>query len=95
MSEETSPGAMLATRMEDLGLGFMAASVESFLSDQSHRESTLAKSLRDLLDIEYFARKERTARTRLKLSGMPQSKRIEDFDLGWLKGGLTRVSARP
>ncbi len=90
MSGETSQGTLLANRMEELGLGFMAASVETFLSDQSHKEATLVESLRDLLDIEYFARKERTARTRLKLSGMPQSKRLDEFDLSWLKGGLTR-----
>ena len=90
MSDVNSPGNLLAARMEELGLGFMAASVESFLCDQSHRDATLADSLKDLLDIEYFARKERTARTRLKLSGMPQAKRLEDFDLAWLKGGLTR-----
>jgi len=90
MSESTSPVAVLASRMEDLGLTFMAASLESFLSDQSRTESTLAESLNELLNIEISARKERTARTRLKLSGIPQVKRLEDFDLGWLKGGLTR-----
>jgi len=90
MSDGNSPGNLLAARMEELGLGFMAASIESFLCDQSHKDATLADSLKDLLDIEYFARKERTARTRLKLSGMPQAKRLEDFDLSWLKGGLTR-----
>ena len=30
------------------------------------------------------------ARTRLKVSGIPQHKRLEDFDLDWLKGGLTQ-----
>jgi DNA replication protein DnaC len=90
MSESTSPVAVLASRMEYLGLSFMAASLESFLSDQSRSESTLAQSLNELLDIEVSARKERTARTRLKLSGIPQAKRLEDFDLGWLKGGRTR-----
>jgi DNA replication protein DnaC len=90
MNSETSPEAMLASRMDELGLSFMAAGIESFLSEQSHKDCTLAESLRDLLDIEYLARKERTARTRLKLSGIPQAKRLEDFDLSWLKGGLTR-----
>ena len=48
------------------------------------------ESIRVLVDLEYVTRKERTARTRLKLSGMPQSKRLEDFELSWLKGGLPR-----
>ena len=90
MSGPSISTAALASRMDDLGLGFMAASVESFLSDQSHKDATLAESIGELLEIEYSARKERTARTRLKLSGMPQSKRLDDFDLSWLKGGLTK-----
>ena len=46
-------------------------------------------SIRELVDVEYTSRMERMARTRLKLSGMPNYKRLDDFDLGWLKGGLT------
>ena len=34
--------------------------------------------------------KERMARTRLNVSGIPVHKRLEDFDLSWLKGGLTQ-----
>jgi len=34
---------------------------------------------------------ERMAKTRLKLSGFPQYKKLVDFDLGWLKGGLPAV----
>jgi hypothetical protein len=46
----------LAHRMEELGLSFMAANLESFLSDQSRKEQTLMDSLFALLDIEYCAR---------------------------------------
>lgn len=77
-------------RMEDLGLSFMAAGFDSFLSDQSRRENTLLEVLSDLVDLEYHPRKERMARTRLKVSGIPQHKKLDDFDLNWLKGGLTR-----
>jgi DNA replication protein DnaC len=88
---ETGLGiSALASRMEELGLVFMASGLESFVSDQARSETTLLESIRVLVDLEYVARKERTARTRLKLSGMPQSKRLEDFDLSWLKGGLPR-----
>ena len=88
---ETGLGiAALASRMEELGLVFMASGLESFVADQARAETTLVESIRALVDLEYLARKERTARTRLKLSGMPQSKRLEDFDLSWLKGGLPR-----
>lgn len=90
MNREPSATGFLANRMEELGLTFMAASLESFLSEQAGKACTLTESLSALLAIEYGARKERTARTRLKLSGMPQTKCFEDFDLSWLKGGLTR-----
>ena len=80
----------LTERMQDLGLPFIAASFESFLSEQSRKECSLAESIASLIDIEYSARKERTARTRIKLSGMPQLKMLGDFDLSWLKGGLTQ-----
>jgi DNA replication protein DnaC len=81
--------AMLASRMEELGLSFMAASLESFFAESERADQPLLESVADLLDLEYTPRKERTARTRLKLSGIPEPKRLEDFDLSWLKGGLS------
>lgn len=90
MNENALGISALCSRMEELGLVFMASGLESFLADQARSETTLLDSVRALVDLEYVARKERTARTRLKLSGMPQSKRLDDFDLSWLKGGLPR-----
>ena len=81
---------LVKERMEKLGLSFMAAGFDSFLSDQSRREDSLLELLTDLIDLEYHPRKERMARTRLKVSGIPVHKRLEDFDLSWLKGGLTQ-----
>ena len=78
-------------KLEELGLSFMAASLESYLADQSRNENTLIERLIDLVDLEYIPRKERAARTRLKISGMPQYKQLSDFDLTWLKGGLSRT----
>jgi len=80
--------------MESLGLGIMAASLESFLGDPARKDETILESFSSLVDIEYTARKERSARTRLKLSGMPAVKRIDDFDVSWLKGGLTQGKLR-
>jgi DNA replication protein DnaC len=90
MSEAGLGISALASRMEELGLVFIAIGLESFVADQARSETTLLQSIRALVDLEYLVRKERTARTRLKLSGMPQSKRLEDFELSWLKGGLPR-----
>ncbi len=81
--------SMLASHMEALGLSFMAASLESYFAEAERAEKPLLESVADLLDLEYTPRKERTARTRLKLSGIPEPKRLEDFGLSWLKGGLT------
>jgi DNA replication protein DnaC len=81
--------SLLASRMEALGLSFMAASLESYFAEAERAEKPLLESVADLLDLEYSPRKERTARTRLKLSGIPEPKRLEDFDLAWLKGGLS------
>jgi len=92
MSAMTS--TTLMQRMETLGLGVMAASLESYLGDPMRKDETLAESLAALVDIEYTARKERSARTRLKLSGMPSIKRIEDFEVSWLKGGLSQAKLR-
>jgi DNA replication protein DnaC len=77
-------------KLEELGLSFMAASLESYLAEQSRNDNTLLERLTDLVDLEYIPRKERAARTRLKISGMPQYKQLSDFDLSWLKGGLSR-----
>lgn len=79
----------ISERMQELGLGFMAAGLESFLADKARTELPLVDTLSELFDLEFLPRQERMARTRLKLSGMPQAKRLEDFDLAWLKGGLT------
>jgi DNA replication protein DnaC len=81
----------LSTKLDELGLSFMAASLESFLADQSRNDNTLLERITDLVDLEYIPRKERAARTRLKISGMPQYKQLSEFDLSWLKGGLSRA----
>lgn len=79
----------ISNRLEYLGLPILANSLESFLSDPSRAEETLLESLNAFFDIEYCLRKERSARTRIKVSGMPSIKCLEDYDLSWLKGGLS------
>lgn len=79
----------LESRMEELGLSFMSAGLESFLAEKERTEQSLFRSLQDLIELEYIPRKERMARTRLKVSGLPDHKLLDDFDLSWLKGGLT------
>lgn len=82
------PVTLLKQKMESLGLSFMSAGLESFLSDKSRSECTTGELIADLLDLELIPKRERMTKTRLKVSGIPQMKNLEDFDLNWLKGGL-------
>jgi len=81
----------LTDRMEALGLSFMSAGLETFLGANGRGDVPLFDSINELVELEYTARMERMAKTRLKLSGIPQYKKLADFDLGWLKGGLPAV----
>jgi DNA replication protein DnaC len=82
--------ASVQERLEGLGLGFLSAGLESFLAQSRTTEMTTLDLVSELVDLETLPRKERSARSRIKLSGMPSVKRLEDFDLNWLKGGLTQ-----
>ncbi len=79
----------VTTRLEDMGLSFMAAGLESFLADEGRKESSLLEIIAGLVDTEYVPRKERAIKSRIKLSALPCKKRIDEFDVSWLKGGLT------
>jgi len=76
-------------RMQSLGMSFMSAGLESFLAEPRRQEQTVLDIIADLMELEYIPRKERSAKSRLKLSGMPAVKRLEDFNRSWLKGGIT------
>jgi DNA replication protein DnaC len=77
-------------RLEEMGLGFMAAGLESYLERQARTEQSILQAVEDLVELEYLPRKERAAKSRVKLSGLPAVKKMEDFDLSWLKGGLSK-----
>lgn len=82
-------------RLTTLGMPYMSQSLGDWLEDESkHEERTLLESLDSLVDMEWTNRQERQSRTRLKLSGMPQHKSLEDFDIQWPKGGLTEKRFR-
>ena len=81
---------MITSRMEELGLSFMAAGLESFLSSQVNKDAPLIEIIGELIDLELIPLKARMAKTRLKVSGIPHSKTLDEFDLSWPKGGLTQ-----
>jgi DNA replication protein DnaC len=82
--------ASVQSRLDGLGLCFLSAGLESFLAQPRTDDMTTLDLVSELVDLEVLPRKERSARSRIKLSGMPSIKRLEDFDMGWLKGGLTQ-----
>lgn len=82
---------MITSKLEELGLGFLSAGLESYLGESARHEKTLMENISDLIDLEYHPRMERMAKTRLKVSGLPEVKRLEDFDLTWPKGGITKA----
>ncbi len=82
--------SLLTERMESLGLTSMAASFESYLGHPARHEQPLVEAIADLLETESIPRAERKARMRLKLSGIPQEKGLDEFDLDWLQGGLSK-----
>lgn len=82
--------AHVQSRLEHLGLHFMMAGLDSFLAQARTDDLTTLDLVSELLDLEILPRKERSARSRIKLSGMPSVKNLEDFDLSWLKGGITK-----
>jgi len=80
----------LSSRLEEMGLTFMSANLESFLDESSRAEGSILDTLCAFIETEYIPRKERAIKSRLKLSGLPARKKLDDFDLSWLKGGLSQ-----
>ena len=66
--------------LEQLGLPSSAVSLESCLNDASRQDSTYLGFLTSLLESEQQVRQQRSLETRLKLSRLPQKKRIDGFD---------------
>jgi DNA replication protein DnaC len=83
--------ASVSGRLEDMGLSFMAANLESFLADEGRKDSSVLDLISAFVDTEYVPRRERAIRSRLKLSAIPSKKLLDDFDLSWLKGGLSQA----
>lgn len=74
--------------MEFLNLEFMPAEIEKWLADYSSKEVTLLTALQNLFELETVPRAERASRARLKLSGIPEKKLLEDFDISWPSSGM-------
>jgi DNA replication protein DnaC len=81
-----SPGGHLAyerlhANMTTLKLGVAEAIVDSYLESSSAEGKSTVEALDYLLDQEVKARNSASVETRLKLSGFPVRKTLEDFDM--------------
>ena len=62
---------ILRNYLMELNLGFASNYIDTFLHEQARDEKPLVESLCDLLDYEITQRRQRAAKTRLKLSRLP------------------------
>lgn len=85
----TATLSIVKTQLEELGLGFLHGGIETFLHDEARRERPLTETLADLFDQEITQRRQRAAKTRLKLSALPTVKTLEEFKTDQVEG-ITR-----
>jgi|AGTN01.1.fsa_nt_gi DNA replication protein len=77
---------ILKNNLSELSLGFTLSNIETFLHEQSRNEKPLVETLCDLFDHELTQRRQRAAKTRLKLSRLPAVKYIDDFKIDEVEG---------
>jgi DNA replication protein DnaC len=77
---------ILKNNLSELKLEFVLGNIETFLHEESRKERPFLESLCDLLDHELTLRRQRAAKTRLKLSRLPSLKYIEDFKVEEVEG---------
>jgi len=85
---KTAQIEQIKTSLNILGLNHLRENLDQWLS-QSNQESTPLTIIESFIEQELGPRLERQANTRIKLSGMPQRKSFDDFDLDWIESGLT------
>jgi DNA replication protein DnaC len=77
---------ILRNNLLELNLCFASNYIDTFLHEQAREERPLLESLCGLLDHELTQRRQRAAKTRLKLSRLPQVKNIDDFKVEEVEG---------
>jgi len=77
---------ILKYNLTELNLGFVHSSIDTFLHDESRKDRPLLETLCDLFDHEVTQRRQRAAKTRLKLSRLPAIKQIGDFNIDEVEG---------
>ena len=80
---------ILKNNLTELNLGFALNHIDTFLHEESRKERPLLETLCDLFGHELTMRRQRAAKTRLKLSRLPCVKYIDDFKVEEVEG-ITR-----
>ncbi|WP_338462848.1 IS21-like element helper ATPase IstB [Brevibacillus borstelensis] len=73
-------------RLEELGLGQAAQSLDAKLEAASRSQSTYLSFLNDLLDAEIQDRQRRNVEVRMKLSHLPYRRTLNEFDFSFQPG---------
>jgi len=77
---------IVKNNLSELNLGFVLNHIDTFLHEESRKDRPFLDTLCDLLDHELTQRRQRAAKTRLKLSRLPSLKYIEDFKVEEVEG---------
>lgn len=77
---------IVKNNLSELNLGFALNHIDTFLHDESRNDRSFLEAFCELLDHELTQRRQRAAKTRLKLSRLPSLKYIEDFKVEEVEG---------
>jgi len=77
---------ILKTQLDEVGLSFALGNIDTFLHEQANSERGFVETLSLMLDHEIGQRRQRAARARLKMSGLPAIKTLEEFDVSHPEG---------
>lgn len=77
---------ILEENLRELGLTSLVEYLDTFLHEESTLDRPLTESLLSLFNYELTQRKQRTAKIRLNMSGLPVTKTLEEFELSEIEG---------
>ncbi len=77
---------IVKNNLSELNLGFALNHIDTFLHEEARNDRPFLETICDLLDHELTQRRQRAAKTRLKLSRLPSLKYIEDFNVADVEG---------
>ncbi len=77
---------ILQEYFDELGLTSLSGYLETYLHEDASLDRPLTESLVSLFNYEITQRRQRTAKMRLTMSGLPVTKTLEEFELDMIEG---------